>query len=42
MWRIGDSAAQGIGASAPKNSYVGVIADHVARGHRPLGARRST
>lgn len=26
---IGDSAAQGIGASAPKNSYVGVIADHV-------------
>jgi lysophospholipase L1-like esterase len=27
---LGDSAAQGIGASAPKNSYVGVIADHVA------------
>lgn len=27
---IGDSAAQGIGASAPKNSYVGVIADHIA------------
>lgn len=26
---IGDSAAQGIGASAPKNSYVGVIADHL-------------
>lgn len=26
---IGDSAAQGIGASAPKNSYVGVIADHI-------------
>jgi len=26
---IGDSAAQGIGASQPKNSYVGVIADHV-------------
>jgi lysophospholipase L1-like esterase len=27
---IGDSAAQGVGASAPKNSYVGVIADHIA------------
>jgi lysophospholipase L1-like esterase len=26
---IGDSAAQGIGASAPRNSYVGVIADHI-------------
>ena len=26
---IGDSAAQGIGASAPRNSYVGIIADHV-------------
>jgi acyl-CoA thioesterase-1 len=26
---LGDSAAQGIGASAPKNSYVGVIADHI-------------
>ncbi|MFJ3394925.1 SGNH/GDSL hydrolase family protein [Leifsonia aquatica] len=26
---IGDSAAQGIGASQPKNSYVGVIADHL-------------
>lgn len=26
---IGDSAAQGIGASAPRNSYVGVIADHL-------------
>ncbi|MGO4592642.1 SGNH/GDSL hydrolase family protein [Leifsonia sp. 2TAF2] len=26
---LGDSAAQGIGASAPKNSYVGVIADHL-------------
>jgi acyl-CoA thioesterase-1 len=26
---IGDSAAQGIGASEPKNSYVGVIADHL-------------
>ncbi|MGN7797692.1 SGNH/GDSL hydrolase family protein [Leifsonia sp. 22587] len=26
---IGDSAAQGIGASAPKNSYVGIIADHL-------------
>ncbi|MFF2052921.1 SGNH/GDSL hydrolase family protein [Leifsonia sp. NPDC058194] len=26
---IGDSAAQGIGASQPKNSYVGVIADHI-------------
>ncbi|MEY9851888.1 acyl-CoA thioesterase-1 [Leifsonia sp. EB41] len=26
---IGDSAAQGIGASVPRNSYVGVIADHV-------------
>lgn len=26
---IGDSAAQGIGASKPKNSYVGVIADHL-------------
>lgn len=26
---IGDSAAQGIGATAPKNSYVGVIADHL-------------
>lgn len=27
---IGDSAAQGVGASAPKNSYVGVIADRIA------------
>ena len=26
---IGDSAAQGIGASVPRNSYVGVIADHI-------------
>lgn len=26
---IGDSAAQGIGASVPHNSYVGVIADHI-------------
>ena len=26
---IGDSAAQGIGASAPDRSYVGVLADHV-------------
>lgn len=26
---LGDSAAQGIGASVPKNSYVGLIADHV-------------
>lgn len=26
---LGDSAAQGIGASAPKNGYVGVIADHI-------------
>ena len=26
---IGDSAAQGIGASAPMNGYVGVIADHL-------------
>ncbi|GAA4141371.1 hypothetical protein GCM10023068_10450 [Leifsonia shinshuensis] len=26
---IGDSAAQGIGATAPRNSYVGVIADHI-------------
>ncbi|MEY9954177.1 SGNH/GDSL hydrolase family protein [Leifsonia sp. EB34] len=26
---IGDSAAQGIGASAPRNSYVGVIAEHI-------------
>ncbi|MGH1525457.1 SGNH/GDSL hydrolase family protein [Leifsonia sp. L25] len=26
---IGDSAAQGLGASAPRNSYVGVIADHI-------------
>ncbi|WP_223692196.1 SGNH/GDSL hydrolase family protein [Leifsonia poae] len=26
---LGDSAAQGIGASEPKNSYVGVIADHI-------------
>lgn len=26
---IGDSAAQGIGASAPRNSYVGIIADHI-------------
>lgn len=26
---IGDSAAQGIGASQPENSYVGVIADHL-------------
>lgn len=26
---IGDSAAQGIGASVPRNSYVGIIADHI-------------
>ncbi len=26
---IGDSAAQGIGASAPDRSYVGVLADHI-------------
>lgn len=26
---LGDSAAQGIGASVPRNSYVGLIADHV-------------
>jgi lysophospholipase L1-like esterase len=26
---LGDSAAQGIGASLPRNSYVGLIADHV-------------
>jgi lysophospholipase L1-like esterase len=26
---LGDSAAQGIGASAPKNGYVGIIADHL-------------
>jgi lysophospholipase L1-like esterase len=26
---IGDSAAQGIGASSPNRSYVGVLADHV-------------
>ncbi len=26
---LGDSAAQGIGASIPRNSYVGLIADHV-------------
>lgn len=34
---IGDSAAQGIGASQPKNSYVGVIADHLrsATGRTP-------
>ena len=32
---IGDSAAQGIGASSPNKSYVGVLADHVrlATGH---------
>ncbi|WP_158865961.1 SGNH/GDSL hydrolase family protein [Leifsonia sp. AG29] len=26
---LGDSAAQGIGASRPKNGYVGIIADHL-------------
>ncbi|TDW29900.1 SGNH/GDSL hydrolase family protein [Cryobacterium psychrophilum] len=26
---VGDSAAQGIGASRPNNSYVGILADHV-------------
>jgi acyl-CoA thioesterase-1 len=26
---IGDSAAQGIGASVPRNSYVGILADHI-------------
>lgn len=26
---VGDSAAQGIGASAPNRSYVGVLADHI-------------
>jgi lysophospholipase L1-like esterase len=29
---IGDSAAQGIGASRPQNSYAGLIADHIAEG----------
>lgn len=29
---IGDSAAQGIGASAPDRGYVGVLADHIRRG----------
>ncbi|TFD06052.1 SGNH/GDSL hydrolase family protein [Cryobacterium sp. TMT1-66-1] len=28
---MGDSAAQGIGASSPNRSYVGVLADHVRR-----------
>ena len=28
---IGDSAAQGIGASRPDNSYVGLVAEHVRR-----------
>ena len=37
---LGDSAAQGIGASAPKNSYVGVIADHLRAVTGRIGARR--
>ncbi len=28
---LGDSAAQGLGASRPENGYVGLVADHIAK-----------